>query len=48
MKIKIPFLLPYDVPISEDDEILFDNNIVSFDTYVQKNYTSENRIIKSS
>ncbi|HFK1746932.1 hypothetical protein CN463_18055 [Bacillus cereus] len=36
MKIKIPFLLPYDVPVSEDDEILFDNNIVSFDTYVQK------------
>lgn len=36
MKIKIPFLLPFAVPVSEDDEILFDNNIVSFDTYVQK------------
>lgn len=36
MQLKLPFLLPYEIPVSENDEILFDDNIVSFDTYVQK------------
>ncbi|PEV97707.1 hypothetical protein CN428_24490 [Bacillus cereus] len=36
MQLKIPFLLPYKVPVSENEKISFDGNTVSFDTYVHK------------
>ncbi|PHF12378.1 hypothetical protein COF84_25715 [Bacillus wiedmannii] len=36
MQLKIPFLLSSELPVSENDKIFFDDNIVSFDTYVQK------------